>query len=165
MIWWPGQVERLPGPKVLTSRSAAFVATFEQCLLAGAEVVGDGGLEQVAEVVELVAVVAFEHPALGAGPAVRLLRVDRPRRVDVAVGLLRGGDLRDQAVDVGVELRIRVDVERVGRALDDLVDVGVVERIAGGAFFERLAAERLRGALEVVDALRALALLERGPGS
>ena len=134
----------------------------EEVLLAGRLVVGGGRLEQVAEVVELVRVVALVDPALLAGPAVRVHRIDRPRRVDVAVGLLRGGDLRDHPVNVGVELRIGLDVEDVGCAFDHLVEVGVVERIRRRLLVVLLAAQRHRGALEVVDASRLLALLERG---
>jgi hypothetical protein len=62
--------------------------------------VRDGRLVEVSEVVELVAVDLLEDPALLSRPRVRLLRVDRARRVQVSVGLLRGGDLLDQPVDV-----------------------------------------------------------------
>ena len=130
--------------------------------LSGAEMVRNGRLEQVPEVVELVAVVALEDPARRARPAMRFLRVDRSRGVDVAVRLLRGGDLRNQAVDIGVQLRIGIDVQRVRRAFNDFVQVGVVERVARRArVFELLTAERLGRALEVIDALGALALLKR----
>ena len=122
----------------------------------------DRGFEQVAEIVELVAVVALEHPPLGTGPAMRILRIDRARRVDVAVGLLRGGDLRDQSVDVGIELRIGRDAERIRRAFDHLVEIGFVERIAGRTRVDvRVAAQHRGGALEQVDAAGQLALLER----
>ena len=134
----------------------------EEVLLARRLVVRRRGLEEVTEVVELVAVVALVDPALLAGPAVRVLRIDRARRVDVAVGLLRRGDLGDHAVDVGVELRIGLHVEHVGRPFDHLVEVGVVERVGRRLLVVRLAAERLRGALEVVDAPGLLALLEGG---
>ena len=134
----------------------------EQRALAGGEMVRDRGLEQVAEIVELVAVVALEHPPLGAGPAMRILRIDRARRVDVAVGLLRGRDLRDQSVDVGIELRIGRDAQRIRRALDHLVEIGFVERIAGRPLVDvAIAAQHRGGALEQLDAAGQLALLER----
>ena len=59
----------------------------------------------------------------------RMLGIDGARRVEVAVLLLRRGDLRDQSVDVRIEFRVGLHAERVDGALDDLVDVGVVERI------------------------------------
>jgi hypothetical protein len=117
-------------------------------------------LEQVAEIVELVAVVALVDPALLARPPVRALGVDRPRRVDVAVGLLSRGDLRDEAVDVGVQLGIGLHVQHVRRAFDDLVEVAVIERVGRRGHVVRLAPQGLRRALEIVHATRLVALLE-----
>jgi hypothetical protein len=121
-----------------------------------------GCFEEVAEVVKFVAVVSLELPACLAGPGVGVLRVDRSRRVQVTIGLLRGGDLRDEVVDVRLEFRVGVHGERVGGALDHLVGIGVVEGVARRLRVrERLAAQRGRGADEVVDAAREFALLER----
>ena len=154
---------RLPGPNVATSRSAALSRDVQQRSLAGRQVVRDRRFEQVAEVVQLVAVVALEYPALRPGPAMRILRIDRARRVDVAVRLLRGGDLRDQAVDVGVELRIGTDAERVRRAFDHLVEVGFVERITGRPLVDvRSPRSTLAARSNIFDAARQLALLECG---
>jgi hypothetical protein len=83
----------------------------EQRALAGGEMMRHRRFEEVAEIVELVTVVTLEHPPLGTGPAMRVLRIDRPRRVDIAVGFLRGGDLCDQTIDVGVKLWIRRDAQ------------------------------------------------------
>ncbi len=130
--------------------------------LARRHVVRDRGFEEVPEVVELVAVVALARPAFRPRPYMRILRVDRARRVQVAVRLLRRGDLGDEVVDVGVELRVGVHVERVGRALDHFVHVRVVERVARRPLVrELLASKRLRGAHEQIHAARELALLER----
>ena len=55
-----------------------------------------------------------------------------------------------------------MDAQRVRRAFDHLVDVGVVERIRRVlVIFERLAAQRLGGADEVIDAAGLFILLER----
>jgi len=62
-------------------------------------VVGDGGLVEVAQVVELVAEVLLELPALLPGPGVRALGVDGARGVEVAVRLLRRRDLRNERVE------------------------------------------------------------------
>ena len=151
----------LAGPEGAVEQVRGLEGHVEERPLAGRLVVGDGGLVEVAEVVELVAVLLLELPALLARPVVRALGVDGARGVEVAVRLLGGRDLRDERVEVGLELRVGLHAQGVGRPLDHLVDVGVVEGIAGGGLvLERLAAEGGRGALEVVDALRLLALLE-----
>jgi hypothetical protein len=82
------------------------------------------------------------------------------RGVDVAVGLLRRGDLCDHPVHVGVELRIGLHVEDVGGPFDHLVEIGIVEGIGRRLHVVRLAAQRLRRALEVVHASRLFTLLE-----
>ncbi len=111
MIWCPGQVGALAGTEGPHEQIGRLDRDIEQRPLAGGQVMRDGRFEQVSEIVELVAVVALEHPPLGAGPAMRILRIDGPRRIEVAVGLLRRGDLRDQAVDVRLELGIGRDAE------------------------------------------------------
>ena len=148
---------RTEGPGEQVSRADRDV---EQRSLAGCLKVGNRGLEQMPEIVELVAVVALVHPALLAGPGMRMLRVDRPRGVEVAVRFLRCRDFRDHSVDIAVELRIGLHAEHVRGAFDDLVEIGVVERIARRLHVVRLAAERLSRALEVVDATGQLALLK-----
>jgi len=68
----------------------------------------------------------------------------------------------DQRVDIGFELRIGMDAQRVRRPLYDLVHVGVVERVSGRLpVFQRLAAEHGRRAFEQVHAAGPLALLKR----
>src|SRR5262249_26821393 len=85
---------------------------------------------QMSEVVELVAVYLFKLPPLRSGPRMRLLRIDAARRIQIAVLLLCCGDLFDQTVDVSLNLRIRMNGQRIGGTFDDFVDVSVVERIA-----------------------------------
>ena len=119
---------------------------------------GDGRLVHVAGAVELVAVRQVE-PALRAGHARRGLGIDRPRRVEISVGLLGGGDLRDPDVDLLLELGIGLEHQDIGRGLDDLVDVGIVEGVGGLELPARRALERGRGELEVLDPLGVLALL------
>ena len=82
---------------------------------------------------------------------------DGARGVEVAVRLLRGGDLGDQIVEVGVQLRVGVDDQRVGGAFDDFEDVRVVEE---AAFVVALQSAGRLG--KVVDASGFLTLLEIG---
>ncbi len=159
----------LAGPEGGDEEIGSLDGHVQQGALAGGEVMRDRRFEEMAQVVELVAVVALEHPALGAGPAMRVLRIDRAGGVEVAVGLLGGRDLRDQPINVGIEFRIRRDAQRIGRAFDHLVEVAFVERIAGRALVDvGLAAQHRGGAVKQRHAPGELALLEgrrdaRGP--
>src|SRR6266536_553954 len=66
------------------------------------------------KIVEFVAIVLLQLPTLFTRPWVRVLRVNRPRRVKVSIGLLRRPDLVDQSVHVRFKLRIGLHVEGVG---------------------------------------------------
>ena len=136
----------------------------EERTLARDLIVGDRGLVHVADVVELVAVVAAapagwaHHAVLDVAVLVgAVVEAERAGGVEVTVGLLRAGDVGDEVVEVLLELGVRMRGERVGRALDDLVHVGVVERDAAEAMPFAPA-----GRLEIVDAARLLALAEVG---
>ena len=121
---------RLAGSERAVEQVGAAHGHVEQRPLARGLVVRSRRLEQVSEVVQLVAVVALELPPHLAGPWMRCGGVDRPRRIEIAVGFLGGRNGRDQLVDVGIELRVRVHAEGVRRAFDDLVQIRVVERVA-----------------------------------
>ena len=116
-----------------------------------------GGFEKMADVVEFVTA-GEPRPARRAGHARHFLRREQPaRRVEIAVRLLRGGDLGNEIVEILVELRVGRDRERVSRALDDLIDIAVVERDAlepalhqSGGLGEVVNAPGLLAALEVV---------------
>src|ERR1017187_1808736 len=87
--------------------------------------------------------------------------IDGAGGVEVAVRLLRRGDLLDQSIDVGVELGIWMNAEGVGGALDHFVDVSVVEGIRRiFVVVERLARKRLGGADEIIDASGLLIFLK-----
>ena len=151
----------LAGPERAVEQLRRPEGHVQQRALSGGLVVGHRRLVEVSQVVQLVAVHRLPDPALVPRPAVRVLRIDGPRGVEVAVLLLGGGDLRDQGVEVRLQLRIRLDAQRVGGALDHLVDVGVVEGIAGRLLVrERLPPQDGPRPLEVVDPLRFLAHLE-----
>ena len=93
--------------------SANLRATSSSFVLAGGLVVGDGRLDQVAGAIQFVAV-------LDVLPA--LLRLDEGViGVEVAVGLLGGGDLVDDGVGALFQVGVALVGQRVGDALDDLV--------------------------------------------
>src|SRR5687768_10891892 len=157
---WPDRV--LAWAEGLDEQIGGADRDIQQRALARGLVMRNGGFIQVTQVVQLVTVVALELPPLSTGPRMRARGIDGSGRVEIAVLLLGGRNLLDQRVDIRVELRIGVDAQRVRRSLDHLVEIGIVERIAGGLGVpERLTAQSLRGADEVVDPAAQLALLER----
>ena len=110
---------RLPGPKVASMWSASLTATSRKRPLAGRAVVGHGRLDQVAGAVQLV------HRRQVGPPLARLDQ--RVVGVQVAVGLLGGGDLGDHVVDGLLQRRVGLVGQRVGGPFEHLVHVGVVE--------------------------------------
>ena len=151
------RVEPPAGAEDLRQEIGALQGHVEQGALARGLVVRDRGLVEVAQVVQLVAArdVRPAGPADAAGGLLRQGR-DRARRVEVAVVLLGGRDLRDDLVDVALEPGVGAKAQRVGGALDHLVDVGVVEAEEP----HEVALREAPGDREVGDAARRLALVE-----
>ena len=107
-----------------------FDGDVQEIALAGGLVMGDGAFHHMAQVVELVAELLVLHPAAVAGPMMGMLGIHRSGGVQVTIGLLRRGHYRENAVDIGFQLLVRIGLEHIGSALDGLVNVGVVEGIA-----------------------------------
>ena len=123
-------VAQLAGPEHAVDQFRAANRHLQKGALAGGLVVGHGRLVQVSDVVQLVVHLQV-RPAREAFPlGVHRRRVDGARGVQVAVLLLGARDLGDQPVEVGVELGIGMQVQRVGCPLHHLEDVGVVEEDA-----------------------------------
>ncbi len=68
----------------------------EEVGLAGGLVVGGGGFEEMARIVKFVAEFGVVHPPVGAGPFVRMCRVDGAGGVKITVGFLGGGKQGDE---------------------------------------------------------------------
>ncbi len=119
-------------------------------------------LEQMARVIKLMAELLLVHPAIGAGPFMRVLGINRARRVKITVGLLCRRNQRDKLVEVRRHFWIRLDRERIRRAFKHFVRVRIIERIprclAVGDIFP---AQHRRRALEIIHAAGFLAFAER----
>ena len=100
MIWWPGQIDALPGPNVVDEQVGGPKRDIEQRALPRRLIVRDRRFVEVPEVVKLVTVVLLELPALRARPRCGCCRIDRARRVEVAVLLLCRGDRLDQPIEI-----------------------------------------------------------------
>ena len=150
-----GNVAHPAGPEDAVDQFRVADRHLQQGALAGGLVVGDGGLVQVTDVVQLMADQqvrpAREPLPFGFHPG----GVDGAGGVEVAVLLLGAGDLGDEVVEVGIELGVAAEAQRAGGSLDHFEHIGVVEEDAlVGARHE---ARRLG---EVVDAAGLLALAE-----
>ena len=93
-------------------------------------IVGAGGVDHMAEVIELVAQDLFHLPALLATPLVGMFRVDGAGGIEVAVGLLGSRHHVEHGVDISFQFLVRVGLEHIACALDGLVYIGIVEREA-----------------------------------
>ena len=155
----PGRIGPFARTEFLGHEVGALDGDGQQVLLARGLVVRGRGLVQVPKVIELVAHVEV-RPTFLAQPVLRRRAADRPRRVEVAVGLLGGGDLGDETVDMLIELGVGVRRQGIGGRFDDLVDVGVVEGEAGAELPAWGPGLGGFGQLEVLDPARVLVLLE-----
>ena len=99
----------------------------QEVALAGGLPVRDSRLDHMAEVIEFMAQFLVVHPALVPRPFMRVLRVHRAGRVQVAVRLLGGRDDHENAVDIGLQLLVGIGLEHVGGTFDGFVDIRVVE--------------------------------------
>src|SRR6185437_16490735 len=124
----------------------------QQVPLAGSQIMGTGRLEEMTGVIELMTKFIFLYPALHPRPGMRMQRVDRPGRIQIAVRFLRPSDDTDQRIYIRLERRIGMHGQRKGSPLDGLIDVRVVE----GIFGAELAAPR-RGHFKILDPARTLA--------
>ena len=133
----------------------------EEIALACGLIVGDGALDHVTEVIELVTEVFHLVPAMFASPLVGMFRILRTGRVEIAVGFLCGSHEVDDAVDVVFHLLVGIGLQQVGGSLDGFVHVGVVEAVAFHLEAEvRVGVHLLGGVDEVRIAALALTLAE-----
>ena len=129
----------LVGPHLLARHVRIAAGNVQELSFARSLPVGHGTLHHVPQVVQLVAQFLLLHPTRLAGPVVRVGRVLRTRRVEVAVGLLRPADDVYHRVTVGLQPLVGIGLQDIGSALQRLVGVGIVEREA-----HALQAEHLR---------------------
>ena len=153
------RVGALAGAELAGNEVSAFGGDVQEARLARRLIVGDGGLVEMPEVVELMA--HFEirptllpHPVNGRGAA------DSPDRVQVSVRFLGPRDPVDDPVHDFIEPGVGTGRHGVGSRLDRLVDIGVVEGEVGAEPQPRCPGQRLLGHVEVPDAVGLLVLLD-----
>ena len=164
----PGGDARIVAAEVAVHELGRLYRHVKQRAVAGRLVIRRGTFVEVPQVVQLVAQVRIVQPALLVDPLVRRrIRVHRAERVQVAVGLLRRLNMLNDVLHLRLQLRVRVRLERIRRALQELVDVRVVERQRGRRpvlerrFSGGTPLHRLGSQVEVLQTPRLQALLQR----
>ena len=128
----------------------------EQLVLAGSQVVGDGGLVEVAHVVELVTVYDKSIRFVAHHVFVRTY-LGRVRGVEVSIRLLGGFDHLHDPVELSFQLGVVLQLGQVSRSFHNLVEVGINETV-GAVPLYFFAREKIGGRLQVRDS--GLGLLE-----
>ena len=152
----PGRFVQLSrgGSEGFADQVCAFERDVEQTTLVRGLEMRHRRFVKVPEIIEFVASRQL-GPAGGAEKVQATFRIDRSRRIEVAIGFLRSGDLRDQVIQIMLQLRVGMHRHCVGRTLNDFVDVRIVKRGAA-----KLAGHELARLGEIVDPSGFLALLE-----
>ena len=122
----------------------ALQGDIKEMALPGCRIEGCCRLVEVTKDVKLV-VVDKVCLSLQARHGRRVLGVDRPGCVEIAVGFLGSPDLGGQPIDIYVEFGVGMPDERIGGGLNDLVDVGVIKGVFGAEFSLHRAADEGQG--------------------
>jgi hypothetical protein len=104
---WPDRL--LAGAEGLSEKVSGLQRDVQKRALPRGLMVSHGGLVEMAQVIKLVAVHLLQHPALRPGPRMWTGGIDRARSVKIAVRLLGRADLRDQSVEVSLQLGVGMD--------------------------------------------------------
>ena len=102
------------GAESLAEHISVLRGHVEQRAFAGGLEVGGGGFIEMTDVVEFVAAGEIRPAGLAAHSRHFLRREQPTRGVEVAIRLLRGGNLRDEIVEILVEFRVGRERKRIG---------------------------------------------------
>ena len=91
-------------------------------------VMRDGTLHHVTEVIKLVAQILHFFPTPASRPGVRMFGVHRAARIQIAVRLLCCSHNSQHAVDIRLQLLVRIGLQQIACAFYRLVHVRIVER-------------------------------------
>src|SRR5579875_543255 len=91
----------------------------EEVSSAGSAIVGHGGLKEMAGAVDFMHVAEIGEAVFGT--------VEHEVGVEIAIGLLGGGDFGDDGLHLIFEVSIRLVTDGVGDSFKQFIDVGVVE--------------------------------------
>ena len=92
--------------------------------------VSHGTFYHVTEVVKLVARLLVLDPTLISRPLVWMLWIDGTGGIEIAIWLLCRSYHIEHAVDVSLQLLVRISLEDVAGTFDGLINIGIIEREA-----------------------------------
>ena len=93
-------------------------------------IVSTGCIYHVTEVVKLVARLLVLDPTLISRPSVWMLWVDGTGGIEIAIWLLSSSYHIEHAVDISLQLLVRISLEDVAGTFDGLIHIGIIEREA-----------------------------------
>ena len=93
-------------------------------------IVSTGCIYHVTEVVKLVARILVLDPTLISRPSVWMLRVDGTGGIEIAIWLLCRTYHIEHAVDISLQLLVRISLEDIAGTFDGLIHIGIIEREA-----------------------------------
>ena len=93
-------------------------------------IVSTGCIYHVTEVVKLVARLLVLDPTLISRPSVWMLWVDGTGGIEIAIWLLCRTYHIEHAVDISLQLLVRISLEDVAGTFDGLIHIGIIEREA-----------------------------------
>ena len=89
-----------------------------------------GCIYHVTEVVKLVAQFLILDPTLISRPSVWMLRINGAGCIEIAIWLLCSTHHIEHAVDISLQLLVRVSLENIAGTFDGLINIGIIEREA-----------------------------------
>ena len=93
-------------------------------------IVSTGCIYHVTEIVKLVAQILILDPTLISRPSVWMLWVDSTSGIEIAIWLLCRTYHIEHAVDISLQLLVRISLEDIAGSFDGLVNIGIIEREA-----------------------------------
>ena len=93
-------------------------------------IVSTGCIYHVTEVVKLVAQILVLHPTLISRPSVWMFRVDSTGCIEITIRFLCRTYYIEHAVDISLQLLVRISLEDIASTFDGLINIGIIEREA-----------------------------------
>ena len=93
-------------------------------------IMSTGCIYHVTEVVKLVAQILVLHPSLISRPLMWMLWVDSTSGIEIAIWLLCRTYHIEHAVDISLQLLVRISLEDVAGTFDGLINISIIEREA-----------------------------------
>ena len=100
----------------------------EKIPFTGGLIVGNGTLDHMPQVIELVAQIFHSHPTLLPCPVMRMFRIHRTSGIQISVRFLGSGYNSENTIDVFLQPLVGIGLQRIAGTLDGFVNICIVKR-------------------------------------